>query len=404
MVIKKGMKILYVSSLCGPELQKYIWNTSIIKPVQSGQKFHRLLAEGFTMHQPGILEALTSVPVTVKSNSRVWWNLPTEQSGNIRYNYLAFLNFPYIKNVNTFFLSFVFTVRWLKSQKQHQPKMICDALNLSVSTGALLGARIMGGKVAAIVTDLPRLMIENKQTKGTLLDWLHRRLTSLLLFRFDYYILLTPQMNNVVNPKKKPFLVMEGLVDINIKSSENLLEKKGTERILIYAGAIVEKYGIKNLIEAFMKLEDPDVRLHIYGGGDMAEAIPEFLIIDNRIKYMGVVPNDQVVDRLTEAVLLVNPRPTNEEFTKFSFPSKNMEYMASGTPLVTTVLPGMPKEYHQFVYLFNDESVNGIFCTLKFLLSKPKKELHNFGISAKEFVLSKKSNFIQAGRIIDLLK
>ena len=50
-----------------------------------------------------------------------------------------------------------------------------------------------------------------------------------------------------------------------------------------------------------------------------------------------------------KATLLVNPRPTTEEFTIYSFPSKNMEYMASGTPLLTTKLPGMPEEYHQYV-------------------------------------------------------
>ena len=60
------------------------------------------------------------------------------------------------------------------------------------------------------------------------------------------------------------------------------------------------------------------------------------------------------------ATLLINPRFSNEEYTKYSFPSKNMEYMASGTPILTTKLPGMPKEYYEYIYLFEEESIEGM--------------------------------------------
>lgn len=123
---------------------------------------------------------------------------------------------------------------------------------------------------------------------------------------------------------------------------------------------------------------------------------------DHRIKYMGIVSNEMVVKALKEATLLINPRPSNSEFTKYSFPSKNMEYMASGTPLVTTPLPGMPKEYNRFVYLFNDESVEGISSTLRVLLSKSSDELYKFGLRAKQFVINHKNNLIQAKRILNL--
>jgi glycosyltransferase involved in cell wall biosynthesis len=126
--------------------------------------------------------------------------------------------------------------------------------------------------------------------------------------------------------------------------------------------------------------------------------------LDPRILYFGVVNNSTVVKRLEEALVLINPRPTTEEFTKFSFPSKNMEYMVSGTPLLTTKLPGMPVEYNEYVYLFEDESITGISKTLNFLLSKKDEELRSFGNKAKQFVLSKKSNVMQAKKIIVFLK
>jgi glycosyltransferase involved in cell wall biosynthesis len=184
------------------------------------------------------------------------------------------------------------------------------------------------------------------------------------------------------------------------KPESNSLENKASERILIYAGAILEKYGIKKLIDAFRLLGGNDLRLHIYGAGAMEKDMPGYMSLDNRIVYHGTVPNQEIVQNELKATLLVNPRPSNEEFTKYSFPSKNMEYMVSGTPLVTSLLPGMPLEYNQFVYIFDDESVEGICRTLKFLLSKPGENLHEFGNHAKQFVLDYKNNFIQAERLL----
>ena len=104
-----------------------------------------------------------------------------------------------------------------------------------------------------------------------------------------------------------------------------------------------------------------------------------------------------------KVTLLINPRPTNEEYTKYSFPSKNMEYMVSGTPILTTKLPGMPKEYYKHVYLIEEENVDGLKNILIDILNKPVEELYKFGNGAKEFVLNKKSNIMQAKKIINMI-
>ena len=118
---------------------------------------------------------------------------------------------------------------------------------------------------------------------------------------------------------------------------------------------------------------------------------------------MGVAPNDVVVEEELRATLLVNPRPTNEDYTKYSFPSKNMEYMASGTPVLTTKLPGMPEEYYPYVYLLEEESAEGMAKALKEILSKPAEELAQKGAAAKKFVMEKKNNISQAKKLLDML-
>ena len=105
-----------------------------------------------------------------------------------------------------------------------------------------------------------------------------------------------------------------------------------------------------------------------------------------------------------EATLLVNPRPTHEEFVKYSFPSKTMEYMASGTPVLTTKLPGMPKEYYEYVDFIHSETPDGVAQALKQVLSLTDETLFEKGCRAREFVLKHKNNVVQARKILKMLE
>ena len=77
--------------------------------------------------------------------------------------------------------------------------------------------------------------------------------------------------------------------------------------------------------------------------------------------------------------------------------------MASGTPVLTTNLPGMPKEYKTYVYLINDESVPGMAAVFKQILSLSSEELRQKGCTAKAFVLENKNNIVQTKKLIELL-
>ena len=157
------------------------------------------------------------------------------------------------------------------------------------------------------------------------------------------------------------------------------------------------------LIEAFLLLDMEDVALSLYGDGPLIPFIKECERKDKRLHYYGVQPNEKIVEEELRATLLVNPRPTTEKFTKYSFPSKNMEYMVSGTPLLTTQLPGMPQEYYPYVYLFEKESVDGYLSKLSEILALPRKELLKRGCEARKFVLGRKNNIAQSNKLLDFI-
>jgi glycosyltransferase involved in cell wall biosynthesis len=125
--------------------------------------------------------------------------------------------------------------------------------------------------------------------------------------------------------------------------------------------------------------------------------------IDSRIVFGGMIPLYEAVENELKATLLVNSRPTDMEFAKYSFPSKNMEYMVSGTPILTTKLPGMPQEYYDYIFTIDGNTPEDVTVALEKVFSFSPEKLHNKGAQAREFVLNNKNNIAQSGRILNLI-
>ena len=77
--------------------------------------------------------------------------------------------------------------------------------------------------------------------------------------------------------------------------------------------------------------------------------------------------------------------------------------MASGTPLLTTRLPGIPEEYYTHIYTIDDETIDGVYKSLKLILDKPIEELHQKGQMAKTFIISEKNPKMQASKLVSLI-
>ena len=198
----------------------------------------------------------------------------------------------------------------------------------------------------------------------------------------------------------KPYQIIEGFTDASIKATEG--EIFMNKNAIMYAGALFEKFGLRMLLDAFHDL-DGNYEFWLFGNGDMEKDIEQFSLNDPRIKYFGNRPNNEILEFEKKAKLLVNPRFSNNEFTKYSFPSKLMEYMSSGTPVLTTKLLGIPDDYFDKMFYIESETVEGIKKALLFCLSKSQEELDVFGNNAKSYVLREKNNFIQIDKLINFM-
>lgn len=394
------MEYLYISALSSERLIRRIHEHTGKNPGYAVQKFSRLLVKGILANDVKI-RVLSAIPVTPRSWKKRWWACARETEDGVEYNYLCFLNFPFFRQIFLIINTFFYVLFWGLRNRENRG-IICDVLNVSICMSSLCAARLIGIKCVGVVTDLPALMLRDGKKRSA---WYRFAdcITNGYLARFTHYVFLTEQMNRVVNKYRRPYIVMEGLADARMASRTVSVENGNARKVLMYAGGLHERYGLKMLVEAFARLNDPDWSLVIYGSGPFVDELTYYTRKYENIVYKGVVPNEEVVEAEVRANLLVNPRPTFEEFSKYSFPSKNIEYMVSGTPLLTTRLPGMPIEYLDYVYLFAEETVAGFQNTLRTVLHLSDEELSEKGRDARDFILTKKTNIVQAGRIIDFM-
>lgn len=402
---EKLVIICYLAPICPVEVYKRMKNQNS----PAAYYFNKNLAEGFaTLNDievispilPGIIRRVQNGQDGKIEKGRGTNSFGERESSENGVRYINLYKGGVGGNYGEFCIEILRKIRDWK--RKNDVVIICDTLSVSSSFVSILAQCCFNIRSVGIVTDLPQYLCESG-------NFLKRHIyTSISLFlmrRFHSHILLTKKMGDVINKKKHFYCIVEGICnpkdfETEKKSSINIKEGK---KVCLYAGSL-HFSGILMLIKGFINANIPNTELRIYGDGDAAEKIKKISEKNKNIFYGGTVPRDIIIQEEKAATLLINPRPTNREYVKYSFPSKTIEYMASGTPLLTTKLPGMPMEYYRHVYFFEDETVEGYTKILREVLGKKSNELFEKGKNASRFILEKKNNKVQAERIFKELR
>ena len=257
-------------------------------------------------------------------------------------------------------------------------------------------------KVVLIVPDLPEYMGGKSNRIMDFFRDKNEKILSSLYQKVDGYVLLSKYMADYLHLNIK-WTVIEGI--FNNVSDDILVDKTRNSEVkyIFYSGTLARRYGILNLVKAFTQLSNSQYRLVICGDGDSVDEIREYIKQDNRIIYKGQLPREVVLKLQRKATLLINPRTPEGEFTKYSFPSKTMEYLASGVPTLLYKLPGIPDEYYQYCYSLEDTSINALSKKIEEILAKDEYELMDMGKRARNFILKEKNPIAQCRKIINLI-
>ena len=311
---------------------------------------------------------------------------------------VGYKNDKYINRVNCKRAMLKAADEWCKTRYKGSNVIVLvySMRSAPMATACRIKEKIPQARIYLVITDLPQFMdLGQNRIKAALkkIDW---QSIKKMQKKFDGFILYAEKMAEYLEIPSDKWILMEGSYD----TAEQMATVKKKKRAVMYSGKLDEQYGIKMLVDAFMSIQDSNIELWITGGGNTEGYIKACAMKDNRIKFYGFLPSRQdVLKKQAEASLLVNMRLPSEPASVYCFPSKLFEYMATGTPVLSFDIAGIPREYLQYLYVVKQETVNALAKEIEEKLSLDAESLQERGNGAREFVINEKNTKAQCSKM-----
>lgn len=321
-------------------------------------------------------------------------------------NKIGFINLPYFKHIIRRIRFKKYINEWILEDADKPHVVLVYDLYLPFYEALIKDVNNKGIIIIPIIPDIPgKYCIEYSTYNLITRVYKNLQYTKVrkLLQRVDGIVALTEAMTTLLGVENKKNIVMEGIVNINDNVEEyqpfnSSCEKK--EVHLLYAGEVSNAVGIDLLIEAFNQIDlNLNYYLHICGKGDAVHIVK--MHEDSRIIYHGFLNSDEMRMLEKQIDIYINPRTNDSKFTKYSFPSKNLEYLKTGKPVIAYKLDGIPKEYDGILCYPDDETSDALY--------KKIMDVSQWSISIQRKHREKQMDFIktkeamyQTNRILEL--
>lgn len=273
-------------------------------------------------------------------------------------------------------------------------------LNFPYGAPALIIGRLWDIPVVAITADLAG---SDPRYSKSLKHIVNGCLQSSLAPGFDGLITLSRQFSREFGAGK-PVLELDGGVDQSWFRSVAAAPDRNPsadKKAVMFGGRLGPHTGVTLLLESFNLLQGSEYELHITGRGPFEEQVVSAAEADARIHYHGFVERGQYIKLLKSATVLVNPRPSSA--SRYNFPSKLLEYLVSGRPVISTRAGGVGREYGELMFVLDEETPQSLADLIEFVCHQSPQELEDIGERARAYVLTYKTWEAQGRRANDFL-
>lgn len=309
-----------------------------------------------------------------------------------------FVNLGPLKPLTAFIAFAVAVVAgWIKKRWQPDAVLIYNPA-LRYALPALLAARLWHIPCVVIVADLNPATPWKLDTSFP--EQLRTRLRIWALRYFDGLIVLSSHVTHDYI-QNKPTLKVEGGIVLT-QDEMPMLASDETYRTLMYSGNLNELSGAKLALDAFALLDNPKYRLWFTGRGPLQDQIEQAAKKDTRIHYWGFVERSTYLSLAAQATVLLNPRLDWPE-NRYNFPSKLLEYLASGRPVITTCTSDLEVEYGDKAFLLHEQTPQALARLIEDVCNKEQAELDAFGERARMYMLANKTWTAQGRRGYEFL-
>lgn len=313
---------------------------------------------------------------------------------------MALLNVPGIKLLYRFGQAILNLSSWARGAKG--TTVVCI---YSAHTPYLLAAYLISVffniPYFVVIPDLPMHMGVNgkrnfliqslKRLDSTFIDWLIKKSSGVA-------ILTEAMIRDKTTWGDLPYIVTEGICE----ESPTVFSNHQESSYLLYAGGLHEQYGVRMLVDSFIK-SNLKIELWLCGRGALEGYIRDIAKKDSRIKYLGFLDSSTLSRIQANSKAMIITRDPQEIYTKYSFPSKLLEYMLSGIPVLTTRLEGIPAQFFDYLLVIEAYDSSCIIKGIENLLQRDEMELKDLAIKGREFVLARNNPTAVSTKLVSLM-
>ncbi len=376
-----------------PQIQTHKFNWNLIRGLEHFNEFD------FTYVSA---RPVTDYPIfpqkKIKKNK---WDVSISDK-KISIQEIPFSNYSLLKLATRFFFALFYSLKNY-CLKPNKAGVIVYSVYVPYMVVGLIISKIYKVDYIAIWTDPPAIQTNKGSNLKEKLRKIELKLSKYLMKKATKVIVLTKYLAEDFAPGK-PYLVIEGIINANDIDYSQRRESDSSNKLIkfVYTGSLEKRYGIKNIVEGFILAKSKNAVLEIYGRGDYEDELLNITNKHRNIIYKGFVKNSEILKVQREADFLINARSSDDEYVKYSFPSKTLEYMLSGTPLITTMLPGIPLEYKDYVVVLDNNTPEVIAKKLNEVQKYSGHKCYQIGLRAQSFAESR--DYIkQSKKIIEFI-
>lgn len=318
----------------------------------------------------------------------------------------GYLNLKYLNYYSREKALFKEVKLWSTNQQDGIETVFVYAPSVGRMKAALWLKEKFGCKIIVIIPDIPENIIVGADKIVLMAKKVLRNRLCKLLKKSDGWVLYSEYMAEYYKLNPSQWVLVEGVLNENdIAVLDNYEKQHKDKMIFMYSGSLDCCRGIRELLGAFKRIDNSDVELWFAGAGECDGLIMDEMTKDCRIKHFGFVfDRIKMLEMVKEVDVLLHTRYTNEDgLTKYSFPSKIFEYMASGNVVVSVRIDSIPNEYDDFLVYIDELTEDHIYSCMKKLIETNCKELHALGNKAKDFIVKNKNSKAQATKIVTLM-
>jgi glycosyltransferase involved in cell wall biosynthesis len=392
-------QLLFVGQLFPESMMSKIMEQEIL-PVQT-QRFGKALVEALEAGFDENVEVLSTAPLVDFPHSRIIlapkakWIIDHKIPATM----MSYLNIAGLKHLTRWIGTFIFVSWWIIRKRTSRRVILLHGVQ-SCKLWGLLFAQIFGHctTISYLTDDLGLSLSWEKSLMRKMRD-LDVQLMVSGLQKISGVIAMTPGLAEKLAPGL-PLLIMPTIRQSTGRAMEIKSRCDGGRFFNIgYTGKLCQSYGLELLLDAFVQADRSNWRLLISGWGEMEEQVRDFARKNPRVEYFGLLSSEDLAGLRQRADVLVNPKLTSTSTSDLAFPSKIVEYLGTGKPVISSNLPIFDAQFRRHLVIAQSDSPEELIRCLDQVMSWNETQREAWRVETTHFVDEELSPRTQGRRI-----